>query len=186
MLIRSTQLEYPIAFPFKPAQALTTERILSEIERVVQSNQHFRLNDTVDVNVIHVSMPSGGKGSKRTEMNLKKHLEKKKSVVRIQNTDDLCMARALVVAKAKVDDDPSTRVLLIIAGLCRPDWLKNSTPTPAFLLVRVVSKKRNNFKRIWPSIISTLCPKSTTTELFTTVLRKTRKFICTCTTITTT
>ena len=106
MIIHSTQLEYPIAFPLKPAQALTTERILSEVERVVQSNQDFRLNDTVDVNVIHVSMPSGGKGRKRTEMNLEKHLEKKRSVVRIQNKDDLCMARALVVAKAKVDEDP--------------------------------------------------------------------------------
>ena len=41
MIIHSTQLEYPIAFPFKPAQALTTERILSEVERVIQSNQHF-------------------------------------------------------------------------------------------------------------------------------------------------
>ena len=112
MLIHSTQLEYPIAFPFKPAQALTTERILSEIQRVVQSNQHFRLNDTVNVNVIHVSMPSGGKGSKRTEMNLKKHLEKKKSVVRIQNTDDLCMAHALVVAKAKVDEDPQYKSIV--------------------------------------------------------------------------
>ena len=46
--------------------------------RVIQSNQQFRLNDTFDVNVIHVSMPSGGKGSKRSEVNLEKHLEKKK------------------------------------------------------------------------------------------------------------
>ena len=109
MVIHSTILEYPIAFPFKPAQALTTERILSEVQRVVQSNQHFRLNDTVDVNVIHVSMPSGGKGRKRTDVSLEKHLEKKRSVVRIQNKDNLCMARALVVAKAKVDDNPQYR-----------------------------------------------------------------------------
>ena len=109
LVIHSIQLEYPIAFPFKPAQALTTERILSEVERVVQSNQHFRLNDTVDVNVIHLSMPSGAKGRKRTEMNLEKHLEKKKSVVRIQNNDNLCMARALVVAKAKIDNDSRDR-----------------------------------------------------------------------------
>ena len=94
MVIHSTQLEYPIAFPFKPAQALTTERILSEVERVVQSNQHFRLNDTVDVNVIHVSMPSGGKGRKHTEMNLEKHLEKNKSVVRIQKGEKRGMANA--------------------------------------------------------------------------------------------
>ena len=76
---------------------------------MIQSNQHFRLNDMVDVNAIHVSMPSSGKGRKRTEMNLEKHLEKKKSVVRIQNKDDLCMARALVVAKAKIDNDSRDR-----------------------------------------------------------------------------
>ena len=34
----STQLKDPISFPFKPAQALTTKRILSEVQRVVQSN----------------------------------------------------------------------------------------------------------------------------------------------------
>ena len=50
-------------------------------------------------------MPKGGKGSKRSEVNLEKHL-KKKSIIRIQNEDDLCMARALVVAKAKLDEDP--------------------------------------------------------------------------------
>ena len=50
-------------------------------------------------------MPSGGKGSKRSEINLEKHLEKKRSIVRIQNDNDLCMARALVVAKAKLDND---------------------------------------------------------------------------------
>ena len=34
---------------------------------------------------------------------------KKRSIVRIQNDDDLCMARALVVAKAKLDNDPQDR-----------------------------------------------------------------------------
>ena len=106
LILHSNQLEYPITFPFMAPERLTTERILAEIQRVIQSNQEFQLNDTVDVNVIHVSMPSGGKGSKRSEINLEKHLEKKRSIVRIQNGDNLCMARALVVAKAKVDNDP--------------------------------------------------------------------------------
>ena len=106
MIIHSTQLKTPISFPFKPAQTLTTERILSEVQRVVQSNQHFRLNDTVDVNVIHVSMPSGDKRGRRTEMSLEKHLEKKRSVIRIRNDDNLCMARELVVSKSKIDNDP--------------------------------------------------------------------------------
>ena len=112
LIIHSTQLKNPIAFPFNPAQDLTTERILSDFQRVIQSNQHFRLNDTVDVNVIHVSMPSGGKRGKRTELNLEKHLEKKKSVIRIGSNDNLCMARALVAAKAKIDDDPQYKSIV--------------------------------------------------------------------------
>ena len=109
VLIHSNRLEYPITFPFMSPERLTTERILAEFQRVIQSNQEFRLYDTVDVNVIHVSMPSGGKGNNRSEINLEKHLEKKTSIVRIQNNDDLCMARALAVAKAKVDNDPQDR-----------------------------------------------------------------------------
>ena len=59
----------------------------------------------MEINVIHVSMPIGGKRSKRSEVNLEKHLEKKRTIVRIRNDDNLYMARALVVAKAKLDDD---------------------------------------------------------------------------------
>ena len=108
-LLHSNQLDKPIHFPFMPAERLTTEHILAKFEQVIQSNQESRLNDTVEINVIHVSMPIGRKGSKRSEVNLEKHLEKKRSVVRIRNDDDLCMARALVVAKAKLDDDPRDR-----------------------------------------------------------------------------
>ena len=38
LIIHSTQLKNPIAFPFKSVQNLTTERILSEFQRVIQSN----------------------------------------------------------------------------------------------------------------------------------------------------
>ena len=48
-------------------------------------------------------MPNGGTGTKRSEINLEKHLAKKGSIVRIQNKDDLCLARALVVSIAKIE-----------------------------------------------------------------------------------
>ena len=101
--------ERRVNFPFMAPNRLTTERILAEFERVIQSNKEFRLNDTVEINVIHVSMPTGGKRSKCLEVNLEKHLDKKKSIVRIRNEDELCMARALVVVKAKLDNDPRDR-----------------------------------------------------------------------------
>lgn len=104
-VLQSPVLDPPITVPFMQRQRLTPERILAEIERVIQSNKQFRLNDSVKVNLIHVEMPHGGTGTKRSEINLEKHLAKKGSIVRIQNKDELCLARALVVAIAKIEKD---------------------------------------------------------------------------------
>ena len=41
-VLRSPQLDPPISLPFMPRQRLTTERVLAEIERVIQSNREFR------------------------------------------------------------------------------------------------------------------------------------------------
>ena len=103
-VLPSPQLEYPISLPFLPLSRLTTERVLAEIERVIQSNREFQLNDSVQVNLIHVEMPNGGTRTKRSEINLEKHLAKKGSVIRIQNKDEMCLARALVVSIAKIEN----------------------------------------------------------------------------------
>ena len=107
-ILRSEQLETPISLPFMPVERLTAERVYSELERVIQSNQEFRLNDTVTIDLNHVESPVGsrGKGKKCTTFNIDDYLDQKNSVVRIKNKDDLCLARALVVAKAKEDNDP--------------------------------------------------------------------------------
>ena len=107
-ILRSEQLETPISLPFMTVERLTAERVYSELERVIQSNQEFRLNDTVTIDINHVESPvgSGGKGKKRTTFDIDDYLDEKNSVVRIKNKDDLCLARALVVARAKIDKDP--------------------------------------------------------------------------------
>ena len=102
-VLRSEQLDKPISLPFMPVQRLTPERIFSQIERVVQSNQDFRLNDTVIVDIVHIESPQGGKGRKRTQLNIEEFLCKKHSIITIQNKDDLCLARALVVAIARIE-----------------------------------------------------------------------------------
>ena len=105
-VLRSDQLESPIALPFMPRAQFTPERVFAAVERVVQSNREFRLNDTVYVNVWHVDMPAGSGKSrkKRTELNAKKYLYAKHTVITIKNHDDLCLARALVVAIARVEN----------------------------------------------------------------------------------
>jgi hypothetical protein len=62
-VLHSPQLEKPISLPFMALSHLKTERVLAQIERVIQSNDEFRLNDSVKVNLVHVEMPNGGTGT---------------------------------------------------------------------------------------------------------------------------
>ena len=111
-VLRSDQLDTPISIPFMFVPQLTPERVFSQIERVVQSNREFRLNDTVIVDILHVEAPQGSGRSKRTTLNIREYLHKKGSVITIQNNDNLCLARALVVAVAKVENAPSYKNLI--------------------------------------------------------------------------
>ena len=110
-VLRSEQLDTPISMPFMPVVQLTAERVFSQIERVIQSNRDFRLSDTVTVDIIHVEAPQGSGRSKRTILNIRDFLHKKKSIIIIQNNDNLCLARALVVAIAKIEKDPNYKNL---------------------------------------------------------------------------
>ena len=107
-VLRSDQLDTPISLPFMDVEQLTTERVFSQIERVIQSNQEFRLNDTVTVDIIHVVTPQGSGKSrvKRTTLNIREYLKKKNSIITINNKDDFCLARALAVAIARIENDP--------------------------------------------------------------------------------
>ena len=107
-ILRSDQLQTPISIPFLPLEKLTTEKVLSQVEKVVQSNDEFRLNDTVTIDIIHVETPQGSGRSKlkRTTLNIREYLKQKKSVIPINNNDDFCLARALAVGIAKIEKDP--------------------------------------------------------------------------------
>ena len=110
-VLRSEQLDTPISLPFMPLFKLTAERIFSQVERVVQSQKEFRLNDTVTVDIVHVETPRGS-GRKRSYVNIEKFLKNKRSIVTIQNKDELCLARALAVAIAKIEKDPKYKHLI--------------------------------------------------------------------------
>ena len=130
-VLHSNQLEYPINIPFMAPNRLTTKRILAEFERVIQSNKEFRLNDTVEI-VIHVSMPMGGRGTKRSEVNLEKHLDKKKSIIKIRNENYAWRELSWLLK-------PSSKTILATAKYespidrCKHDWHGNFTKMPTYL-----------------------------------------------------
>ena len=104
-IMHSPQPEYAISWTFVHHEKLTVKRIFAEIERVIQSNDTFSLDDSITVNIIHVEMPNGGTGKKRKIANIDKYLTNKRAIVRIKNNDDICLARAIILSKAKVDND---------------------------------------------------------------------------------
>ena len=50
----------PIRLPFMQMNQLTSELLLAEMERVLQSNEQFVLDHCVQLNTTHVSLPKGG------------------------------------------------------------------------------------------------------------------------------
>ena len=105
-VLQSNQLQSPISLPFCSLEQLTTEKVLSQVEKVVQSNEEFRLNDTVNIDILRVEMPQGSGISKRTTFDIREYLKKKQTVICINNKDNYCLARALVVAIARIEKDP--------------------------------------------------------------------------------
>ena len=90
-----------------------TERVEALFQRLAQalnSNEQFEMDDSFQVSITQVhhapqgtGRPRRGKPGHPTMDLLRKN---SKSIIRIQNSDDLCCARALVVAKARVDQHP--------------------------------------------------------------------------------
>jgi hypothetical protein len=111
LILSSHQLDRPISLPFLPRDCLTPEKFLAAVERVVQSNTQFTLDESVNINVVHMEMPHGGARKRRDVINLQSYLNKKGCIVQIKNKDELCCARAIIVAKAKFDKDPQYKCI---------------------------------------------------------------------------
>ena len=106
--INSGLLDYSISIPFCLRGNFNIDRILDEVERVVQSQRDWLLQGQFSITLYHVEMPRGGVSGMKMKgrgkygvSKLYEYLKKKKSVVVIENRhDNLCMARAIVISKA--------------------------------------------------------------------------------------
>ena len=84
--------------------------ILEQMTRVLNSNDQFELDDSFQLSFTQVRAAPQGSGHKRwlkpghSDPQTFKRL--KQTVVTIKNKDELCCARAIVTAKAKVDGHP--------------------------------------------------------------------------------
>ena len=70
------------------------------------------------VDIVHIETPRGS-GRKRIHLDIGEFLHKKRSIISIRNKDDLCLARALVVAIAKIEKAPEYKSLVDSRGQCQ-------------------------------------------------------------------
>ena len=96
-------LDFPIRLPLMQMNQLTSELLLTEIERVLQSSEQFVLDHCVQLNITHVSLPKGGTGKRCDYVDTERFLKDKRCIIQIQNKDDMCCVRVIVTAKAKID-----------------------------------------------------------------------------------
>lgn len=86
------------------ANDLTAEVVLSQITKVCQSKKELAFDDTIIFTTSILRMPRGGASEK-----LLNYIAKKRSIIKITNTDKLCALRAIVIGMAHADkkNDPS-------------------------------------------------------------------------------
>ena len=101
----SSQLSSEISLPFMSLEELTPRRIMLEVERVLQSHEVIVLGNDLHLNLIYVNMPSGSGNANRERcgVNLKNRMLRKQCFVTVKNKDELCAARAIVTAIARME-----------------------------------------------------------------------------------
>ena len=106
VVLDNPQLDFPIVLPFMKKSQLTVDRLLSEIERVLQSYEQFVLDETLTIELVHVHVVTGSGYRMKPVVDISQMVEKKQSIIQIKNKDKLCCARALVTAIARIEKHP--------------------------------------------------------------------------------
>ena len=91
------------------------EALFNPLAQALNSNEQFEMDDSFQLSITQVHHPPQGTGRPRRgkpgHPTMQLLTSQKRSVIRIQNRDELCCARALVVAKARLNQHPKQRAI---------------------------------------------------------------------------
>ena len=95
----------PIVVPLQQWDRLNVDVVMEQIEKVLNSHQKLAMNESFEITIGSINLPKGS-GKRRPTTSLerdKNSIQIKKSIVTIDNDDQLCMARAIGVGWAKLN-----------------------------------------------------------------------------------
>jgi len=91
------------------------DALFDRLAQALNSNEQFEMDDSFQLSITQVHHAPQGTGKphrgKPGHPTMEILTSNKRSVIRIQNRDELCCARALVVAQARVDQHPKEKAI---------------------------------------------------------------------------
>jgi len=138
------ELHSPVLVPFRPRRLFNGETIISHIEKVIQSNAIVNLEDQASqIVLVSVKAPSGTGLDGKNHHYSKDEILNRKWVLKIKNADDLCLARAIVLARAMLNNnDPAYKWNSVRAG----DSNRNLTQEKH---AKILMKQAGLSKHVW-------------------------------------
>jgi hypothetical protein len=129
--IRNTEnlQDKAIGISLRRRDQLKPDMVWSVLGKVVQNNARFALTDRLEVHLDHVRMPAGNvRRAEKTKGRTIDVLSAVKRSIVVVKAAILCLAHALVIAIARVDNDPKYKSYRNGYGLTQPveDLLKAS------------------------------------------------------------
>ena len=102
--INHPSLDNPITVPLTAFEDIVVDDIFRKIESTIQSKREILVTDRIDFHVGVQKVPNGA--GRKHITHIPTALKGKRSIAEIKNTDNLCLARAIVVCMAKLDNSP--------------------------------------------------------------------------------
>ena len=104
VMISSDALKTPISNRLIPAIQMTSNKILSEVTKVLQSNKNIPLDESFIIDLVAVRQPTGSGKTSIKLLDYNKDCLVKKSIITISSKDNLCAGRAIIAGKAIADN----------------------------------------------------------------------------------
>ena len=170
-VLQSKSLDYPISLPFMPRHELNAERIMGEVQRVLQSNENVNLQDGMQVHLVHVGMPQGGVASRKRKhygFKLSKFLEIM-----------ICCVLLVLWLQTWLDKrNILTGTLFVRDVNGKESWLKSYIRRRAFQRVSVAFQRSRSSSKLSKITRSLSYPLNTLMPLSLKDPRERNKFIC--------
>ena len=104
VVIHHDGLQDPIVVPLQPWDRLNVDVVMGQIEKVLNSHQELAMNESFEITIGTINLPKWSGRRPITSLEGDKNsIQIKKSIVTIDNDDQLCMARAIGVGWAKLN-----------------------------------------------------------------------------------